>query len=223
MSLGRNHGFLSLVTLILSVRSDEEGCSLVVLDRGYNKIVPPFSIKGKLGSGGNIQPVPVNVSIKLLNILDVDEVDFSISFQFRITLQWLEYRASYNNLKKNRYMNSFAQEDINKLWLPLLIYDNTDQKETTRLGENWEWSTNVFITREGKSVESSDEEVDERRIYKGAENRLTMQQTYAHKFRCIYELQPYPFDTQVKQKFVTGRDTCFSLFFSFRNVRSTLC
>ena len=112
-----------------------------------------------------------------------------------------------SRLKKNRYMNSFTQEDINKLWLPLLIYDNTDQKETTRLGENWEWSTNVFITREGKSVESSDEEVDERRIYKGAENRLTMQQTYAHKFRCIYELQPYP----------------FSLFFSFRNVRSTLC
>ena len=84
-------------------------------------------------------------------------------------------------------------------------------------------SANVFITREGKSVESSDEEVDERRIYKGAENRLTMQQTYSHKFRCIYELQPYPFDTQVKQKFVTGRDTCFSLFISFRNVRSTLC
>ena len=168
--MGRNHGFLSLVTLILSVRSDEEGCTLVVLDKGYNKIIPPFLIKGKLGSGGNIQPVPVNVSIKLLNILDVDEVDFSISFQFRITLQWLEYRASYNNLKKNRYMNSFDQEDINKLWLPLLIYDNTDQKETTRLGENWEWSTNVFITRDGKSVESSDEEVDERRIYKGADS-----------------------------------------------------
>ena len=110
------------LNLILSVRSDEEGCTLVVLDKGYNKIVPPFSIKGKLGSGGNIQPVPVNVSVKLLNILDVDEVDFSISFQFRITLQWFEYRTSYNNLKKNRYMNSFTQEDINKLWLPLLIY-----------------------------------------------------------------------------------------------------
>ena len=46
---------------------------MVVLDKGYNKIVPPFSIKGKLGSGGNIQPFPVNVSIKLLNILDVDQ------------------------------------------------------------------------------------------------------------------------------------------------------
>ena len=195
---------------------------MVVLDKGYNKIVPPFSIKGKLGSGGNIQPVLVNVSIKLLNILDVDEVDFSISFQFRITLQWLEYRASYNNLKKNRYMNSFAQEDINKLWLPLLIYDNTDQKETTRLGENWEWSTNVFITRDGKSVESSDEEVDERRIYMEAENRITMQQTYSHKFRCIYELQPYPFDTQVKQNLSQSKILVLHCSFSFRNVRSTL-
>ena len=28
-----------------------------------------------------------------------------------------------------------------------VIYDNTDQKDTTRLGEVWEWSTKVTVTR----------------------------------------------------------------------------
>ena len=130
---------------------------MLVLDKGYNKIVPPFTITGKLAKHGKIHPVPVNISIKLLNIVDIDEVDFSITFQFEITLEWLEYRASYNNLKEDRNMNSLNQDDIKKLWLPMVIYANTDQKETTRLGENWEWRTNVFVNREGGFSNSSDE------------------------------------------------------------------
>ena len=180
----------------------------MVLDKGYNKIVPPFTIPLKLAFGGSIHPVPVNVSIRLLNILDIDEVDFSITFQFEITLEWLEYRASYFNLKDNFYMNSLTQDDIEKLWLPMVIYDNTDQKVATRLGENWEWKTNVFINREGGFERSSDEVVDETRIYAGSENRLTMQQTYAHKFQCFYNLETYPFDTQVGSKIHVNRSLC---------------
>ena len=152
-------------------RSDEKGCRIVNLDMDYNKIVPPFTIEGNLGSGGRILPVQVNISIKLLNIVDIDEVDYSITFQFEITLEWLEYRASYNNLKKDIYMNSLTEDDIDLLWLPTIIYANTDQKETTRLGENWEWRTNVFISKEGEFTISSDEVVDETRIFKGSENR----------------------------------------------------
>ena len=41
------------------------------------------------------------------------------------------------------------------------------------------------------------EEVDEREIFKGSENKLTMRQTYTHEFQCLYLLQNYPFDAQV--------------------------
>ena len=40
------------------------------------------------------------------------------------------------------------------------------------------------------------EEVDEREIFKGSENRLIMKQTYTHEFQCVYGLHNYPFDTQ---------------------------
>ena len=41
------------------------------------------------------------------------------------------------------------------------------------------------------------EEVDEREIFGGSENKLTMRQTYTHNFQCMYLLANYPFDTQV--------------------------
>ena len=40
------------------------------------------------------------------------------------------------------------------------------------------------------------EEVDEREIFKGSENRLIMTQTYTHEFQCVYSLARYPFDKQ---------------------------
>ena len=46
-------------------------------------------------------------------------------------------------------------------------------------------------------IRSGVEEVDEREIFKGSENRLSMYQTYTHKFLCRYTLQKYPFDQQV--------------------------
>ena len=54
----------------------------------------------------------------------------------------------------------------------------------------------LTITREGNFTRASDKEVDEAEIFEGAENRLTMNQTYTWEFQCKYELQYYPFDTQ---------------------------
>ena len=62
---------------------------------------------------------------------------------------------------------------------------------------NGEWVTRVTVTREGQFVRSTLEVVDETEIYTGSENRLTMNQTYTREFQCIYELQRYPFDSQV--------------------------
>ena len=88
-------------------------------------------------------------------------------------------------------------EDIKTLWLPLIVYDNTDQKEVTRLGMEWEWATRVTITREGDFTRTTNFEVDEAEIFEGAENSLNMDQTYTWEFQCKYRLQNYPFDNQV--------------------------
>ena len=97
-------------------------------------------------------------------------------------------------------LNALTGDEIKTLWLPLILYDNTDQKQTTRLGTEWEWMSVVTASREGNFTRSEVDEVDEAEIFEGDENTLTMNQTYTWEFQCQYELQNYPFDTQVPQK-----------------------
>ena len=107
--------------------------------------------------------------------------------------------ATYYNLKDNEALNALTKEDISSLWTPKVVYENTDQKETTRLGEfgAGEWETSVVIKREGKFTRSGLDMVDETEIFKGNENSLLMRQSYTHTFQCPFELARYPFDTQV--------------------------
>ena len=109
----------------------------------------------------------------------------------------MEIRAAYHNLKPETYLNALSLEEIDRLWLPLIIYTNTDQRETTRLGVQWEWSTDVSVKRDGEFTRSGYDMVDETEIFKGEENTLIMTQSYTHKFQCNYQLGNYPFDTQV--------------------------
>ena len=192
--------------------SDERGCKLIILKDGFNKNIPPI----KRGVNGSADATNVSISITLMKVVEIEETDHSIHLQFQISLQWRENRAKYLNLKHDSALNALLDDDIETLWLPLILYDNTDQKEVTRLGVEWEWMTSVTVSREGNFIRSGLDKVDEAEIFEGAENRLTMNQTYTWEFQCKYELQRYPFDTQV-----TYLNVGINLHFNFelRNVR----
>ena len=176
--------------------SDENGCQLVAFKNNYKKEIPPI---GRAKDGRAI-PANVDISITLMKVVDIAEVAHSIHLQFQISLAWRENRVQYQNLKEDTTLNALSTSDVNSVWLPLVIYSNTDQKEVTRLGEygNGEWITTVAVTREEANPERSGLEViDETEYFQGAKNTLTMNQTYTWAFQCNYALQNYPFDTQV--------------------------
>ena len=176
--------------------SDETDCSLLVLGKSYSKKVPPFLVHNmRENDEPVIIPAKVNVSITLMNIIKINEVDNLIAFKFGISLEWYEYRAVYNNLKPATILNSLSEDDINSLWVPHLIYENTDNNEALRIGGETE--TKVDITREGNFVRSGMDVAEEIEHFKGAENKLTLNQTYSTSFHCIYLIHYFPFDTQV--------------------------
>ena len=177
--------------------SDEQNCNILVLKEGYNKNVVPM-----ISNQGRKEMVNVSISIDLLKLVDIKEKDYSIKIQFSITLDWMENRATYQNLKLDKSLNALTQNDIDKLWLPRVIYENTDQKETTRLGEygHGEWETRVVVNRQSNFRMGGLDNINEIEIFNGAENNLIMTQTYTHEFQCEYDFSMYPFDTQVKLK-----------------------
>ena len=88
-------------------------------------------------------------------------------------------------------------------------------KEVTREGMGWEWPTVVTIGREGSHdrcesnpscSRSGVEQVDEIEIFEGGRNLIEMQQVYTIQFQCQYDLQYYPFDTQVTSRLTSLSD-----------------
>ena len=179
--------------------SDEVGCQVVLLKASYNKEIPPIT----KDVGGKALPADVSISITLMKVVEIEEVDHSIHLQFQISMMWRENRVQYHNLKEKTSLNALTRYDIEQLWLPLIIYDNTDQKQETRLGAPWEWMTQVLVSKEGNFTRTDYLEVDEAEVFQGSENNLTMTQTYTLEFQCEYVLQRYPFDTQVSTLGIT--------------------
>ena len=108
-----------------------------------------------IGCSGVIIPVKVSIAINLMKVVEIEETDHSIQLQFGIRLMWKENRVRYRNLKKETSLNDLSGGDFTAHWFPLIVYDNTDQKETTRLGMDWEWNTMVKVTRGGHYEECS--------------------------------------------------------------------
>ena len=146
-------------------KSDEKDCSFFVLESGYNKKVAPF-IYNKTRKG--IDPVKVDVSTSLQNIIEISEVNNIIELKFDNLMEWYEYRVDYHNLKTDEAFNTLSDNELRSLWIPYIIFKNTDNNEAVEL--NGVRST-VFINREGGFQRSGIEVSDE--IFSGASNKLT--------------------------------------------------
>ena len=89
-----------------------------------------------------------------------------------------------------------SKTEIDNLWVPFAVFSNTKDSEFTKGDDDSE----ITITREGNFTESQDDFMDEINIFAGRENKITFQQVYSKTFLCQYELQLYPFDTQVTSR-----------------------
>ena len=134
------------------------------------------------------------MSTSILNIIDISEVNNIIEFKFDILMDWYEYRVDYHNLKTEQALNALSDEEIRSLWMPYIIFKNTDNNEAVQLDGV---RSTVFISRESEFHRSGIEIADEIEIFPGASNKLTIGQTYSKQFHCTYLLHYFPFDTQV--------------------------
>ena len=57
--------------------------------------------------------------------------------------------------------------------------------------------SSMMIHRSGNATESALENLHNNHIYRGDENDLILQRIFTEKFICEFQLQYYPFDTQI--------------------------
>ena len=97
-------------------KSDEIDCNMLVISSGYSKMVAPI----KLAADKSLIPVTVDVSLQLLKIVEIEEENHAIDFQYEIIMAWKDHRVDYHNLKEDTSLNALREIDIKRIWLPLV-------------------------------------------------------------------------------------------------------
>ena len=55
-------------------------------------------------------------------MIDLDERNHIIELKFQLTVEWFEYRATYQNLKSNIALNVLSREELREIWIPFIIF-----------------------------------------------------------------------------------------------------
>ena len=157
-----------------------------------------------------VLPASVKVTITLLDVAGIRETDNEIDIKFAAKFDWFEVRATFHNLKKKSSQNTLVLVDVERLWIPNIIYrNNKDNDDTVSLLEKSKFK----IERLGNFSRSDLSVLDEIEMFEGKDNPISMIQSYTKPFKCNYDLRYFPFDTQVKTQ--KAKITFKNLIFRF--------
>jgi len=127
------------------------------------------------------------------SLKSIKEVQMSFSANFKLILQWFDPKITWNDLNYNKFLNVPASNILERLWIPVIIFRNTEKKVESPLDQK----TRIIVEKKGTYALSSLEDVKESAYYKGSENPLHYERDFSLKFDCQFDLKNYPFDCQV--------------------------
>ena len=76
-------------------------------------------------------------------------------------MQWLETRLQFKNLKEDVTLNNLSPSEITSIWVPKLIFSNTETKPSTLVDEE----TIIYAEKQGNFEYSSIEDVENIKYY----------------------------------------------------------
>ena len=169
--------------------SDEKGCRITKIDKTtYIQEYPPITADDERSP----IKIPINISVDILNILDIDEVAgiFKVSFELHST--WFDPRLTYVNLKNNTDLNTLTEQEKLDVWSPIIVFGNTASQHKVVIDRD----VIARINRLGDYEASSRHESIKTYYFTGADNPITFSRIYDIEFRCSYDMAWYPFDLQ---------------------------
>ncbi len=172
--------------------SDEDNCYILSLNKNnYRRELAP-SQKSNLDK--NIKDkVQIQVNIFVDKVTKIQEMEMSMRVKFSVNLSWLDQRLSFINLKNETGLNAILGQEIESIWFPSLTFNNA-LEDRKILSDEW---SKLNINRQGSGHKNSVEEPDEAILFTGNENQIMFSRDYELDFSCLFNLDLYPFDTQI--------------------------
>ncbi len=151
----------------------------------YRKILPPEGATSQV-------PLVVNVSLEVVKINSVEEINMEFNSVVKVTMTWIDKRVTFKNLKKDKYANMMSGSGMNELWLPGIRFVNSIDLAPDSVTER----DFAVVERFGQAEANPLEQVDEDLIFMGKHNPISLIRTYKVNFNCKFNLMMFPFDLQ---------------------------
>ena len=107
-------------------------------------------------------------------------------------MTWVDARLDFYNIKLKETMNVISIDELNKIWLPQIMFHNTEEGQITINDDK----ASATINRTGQGTGSDTSISEDIDIYRGSENSITLSRLYNIDFFCDYDMRWYPFDAQ---------------------------
>ena len=168
--------------------SDELNCRVVEVDSSYNKFLSPPVI-----DTSNSEELKILSSVTIHSLSSFDPVGADYQVQFTVILKWFDTRLSFNNLRSPPEVNSLQPVEMDQIWFPYFMFENTNKKEFSLLDNR----SSLKIIKMGPGKINGNQDTENKYIFNGNENYIEYKRFYSEIFQCEYSLHWYPFDTQI--------------------------
>ncbi|KAK3857528.1 hypothetical protein Pcinc_036222 [Petrolisthes cinctipes] len=163
--------------------SDELGCQIVQVPAGYSVDMPPPKEQD--------QPIPVRLFVEIISVREMNIIGFKMVLDIIIRLYWRDGRLIMKNLRADMQSNKVHGHE--KIWMPQLQVEDGARSLADMLPR----AEVMMVQRQSRSIPDDPTRLNEDDLYLGSENTLLLQQVYSVAFTCQFNLQFYPFDSQV--------------------------
>ena len=165
--------------------SDEQGCGKVMFKRGYKKSLTPTPEIG--------HNLVVNVSLKLVDILEVNELTGSFTVKLALQREWFDRRLTYRNLKQeDSNKNNLLSEESASVWYPKMTFHNVEHKLKTIATHVHNKVHRVIVNNDFGFTARNNEH-----HFLGSRNALSLTKLYYVEWICHYRMHWYPFDSHI--------------------------
>ena len=144
---------------------------------------------------GGKSKLEVNMSVILVNILDIDIVGGLLRTRHVLDRQWFDPQLSYRNLNKDYKVNLISEEEAKNMWFPNTVFYNVPSDDDI-IGFKFNQQHALVRNPDNMFSPVGVEEIDNMNMYAGDINKHYFRGEYTTVWMCEYNMKWYPFDTQ---------------------------
>ena len=135
------------------------------------------------------------MSVEVINILKIDEVEGSFRTRLFLRRKWLDPQLSYRDLKKDSRVNLLSPSEAATVWFPEVVFENIASEEDWMemlLSKEY----NIVRNIEGNFDPVAVTDIDNAFMFSGDENSHYLTKEFTILWICSFNMMWYPFDTQ---------------------------